>query len=122
MEESKESRVLKDLKTIKDRLFNTAEVICRHQDIFAPNINEKFDTLADNNVDINDIYEFNEIKFCVNNQIIENGVVDVKENKIDISPRNIEKEDLDELDCKVRYNFQIYTILWACELEFEKPQ
>lgn len=100
LEETKESRVLKDLKTIKERLFNTAELICRHQDIFAPNINEKFDTLADNNVDINDIYEFNEIKFCIRKQIVENGVVDVNENKVDISPRNIEKEDLDELDCK----------------------
>ena len=100
LEEAKASRVLKDLKTIKDRLFNTAEVICRHQDIFAPNINEKFDTLAENNVDINDIYEFNEIKFCVRNQIVGNGVVDVKENKVDISPRNIDKEDLEELDCK----------------------
>lgn len=96
----KESRVLKDLKTIKERLFNTAELICRHQDIFAPNINEKFDSLADNNVDINDIYEFNEIKHCVRKQIVENGVVDVNANKVDILPRNIEKEDLDELDCK----------------------
>lgn len=100
LEESKESRVLKDLKTIKERLFHTAELICRHQDIFAPNINEKFDTLAENNVDINDIYEFNEIKFCVRNQIVANGVIDVSENKVDISPRNIEKEDLEELDCK----------------------
>jgi hypothetical protein len=125
LEESKESRVLKDLKTIKERLFNTAELICRNQDIFAPNINEKFDTLADNNVDINgiiftsvnsrflqafsvvfhlstfsDIYEFNEIKFCIRKQIVENGVVDVNKNRVDISPRNIEKEDLEELDCK----------------------
>jgi hypothetical protein len=96
----KESRVLKDLKTIKQRLFNTADLICRHQDIFAPNINEKFDSLADNNVDINDIYEFNEIKHCVRKQIVENGVVDVKVNQIDITPRNIDKEDLDELDCQ----------------------
>lgn len=100
LDEQKESRVLKDLKTIKERLFSTAEVICRHQDIFAPNINEKFDNLADNNVDINDIYEFNEIKHCVREQIVENGVLDVEENKVDIAPRNIEKEDLDELDCK----------------------
>lgn len=100
LDETKESRVLKDLKTIKDRLFDTAELICRHQDIFAPNINEKFDSLAENNVDINDIYEFNEIKHCVKEQIVENGVVDINENRIDISPRNIEKEDLDELDCK----------------------
>lgn len=100
LDESKESRVLKDLKTIKDRLFDTAELICRHQDIFAPNINEKFDNLAENNVDINDIYEFNEIKHCVKKQIVENGVVDINANKVDISPRNIEKEDLDELDCK----------------------
>ncbi|CRK87144.1 CLUMA_CG000953, isoform A [Clunio marinus] len=100
LDESKELRVLKDLKTLKERLFNTAEVICRHQDIFAPNINEKFDNLAENNVDINDIYEFNEIKFCVRKQIVENGVIDINENKVDISPRNIEKEDLEELDCK----------------------
>lgn len=100
LDETKESRVLKDLKTIKERLFNTAELICRHQDIFAPNINEKFDNLKENNVDINDIYEFNEIKFCIKQQIVENGVVDVNENKVDIRPRNIEKEDLDELDCK----------------------
>lgn len=100
LDEQKESRVLKDLKTIKQRLFDTAEVICRHQDIFAPNINEKFDSLADNNVDINDIYEFNEIKHCVKAQIVENGVLDVDANKVDIKPRNIAKEDLDELDCK----------------------
>lgn len=100
LDESKESRVLNDLKTIKERLFDAAELICRHQDIFAPNINEKFDSLADNNVDINDIYEFNEIKHCVKKQIVENGVVDVNENKVDIRPRNIEKEDLDELDCQ----------------------
>lgn len=100
LNESKEARVLKDLKTIKERLFNTAELICRHQDIFAPNINEKFDSLASNNVDINDIYEFNEIKHCVKKQIVENGVVDINENKVDIRPRNIEKEDLEELDCK----------------------
>lgn len=100
LDEQKDSRVLKDLKTIKERLFDTAELICRHQDIFAPNINEKFDSLAENNVDINDIYEFNEIKHCVRKEIVENGVIDVKENKVDISPRNIEKEDLDELDCK----------------------
>lgn len=100
LDESKESRVLKDLKTIKERLFSTAELICRHQDIFAPAINEKFDSLAESNVDINDIYEFNEIKFCVRQQLVENGVVDVNENKVDIQPRNIEKEDLDELDCK----------------------
>lgn len=100
LDESKESRVLKDLKTIKERLFDTAELICQHQDIFAPKINEKFDSLAQNNVDINDIYEFNEIKFCVRQQIVENGVVDVNKNKVDIRPRNIEKEDLDDLDCK----------------------
>lgn len=100
LDESKESRVLKDLKTIKERLFETAELICQHQDIFAPKINEKFDSLAQNNVDINDIYEFNEIKFCVKQQIVDNGVVDVNENKVDIRPRNIEKEDLDDLDCK----------------------
>lgn len=100
LEESKQSRVLKDLKTIKERLFNTAELICRHQDIFAPNINEKFDNLADNNVDINDIYEFQEIKYCTTKEIIANGVVDVYENQVDFQPRNIEKEDLDELDCK----------------------
>lgn len=100
LDDSKESRVLKDLKTIKERLFNAAELICRHQDIFAPNINEKFDSLADNNVDINDIYEFNEIKFCVEKQIVENGVVDVNANKVDIRPRNIDKADLEELDCK----------------------
>lgn len=100
LDDSKASRVLKDLKTIKGRLFDTAELICRHQDIFAPNINEKFDTLKENNVDINDIYEFNEIKHCVMKQIVENGVVDVDANKVDIRPRNIEKEDLDELDCK----------------------
>lgn len=69
-------------------------------EIFAPNINEKFDTLADNDVDINDIYEFNEIKHCVKDQIVKNGVVDVLKNEIDIRPRNIEKEDLDELDCQ----------------------
>lgn len=100
LDESKESRVLKDLKTIKDRLFDTADLICQHQDIFAPNINEKFDNLAENNVDINDIYEFNEIKHCIKKQIVENGVVDINQNKVDISPRNIEKEDLEELDCK----------------------
>lgn len=100
LDEQKETRVLKDLKTIKERLFTTAELICRHQDIFAPNINEKFDNLAENNVDINDIYEFNEIKYCIRQQIVENGVVDVNENKVDVRPRNIEKEDLDELDCK----------------------
>lgn len=96
----KESRVMRDLKTIKERLFSTAELICHHQDIFAPNINEKFDNLADNNVDINDIYEFNEIKHCLKEQIVKNGVVDVMKSRIDISPRNIEAEDLEELDCK----------------------
>lgn len=100
LEDNKKSRVLKDLQTIKERLFNTAELICQHQDIFAPKINEKFDTLAQNNVDINDIYEFNEIKHCVKYQLVNNGVIDINENKVDIRPRNIDKEDLEELDCK----------------------
>lgn len=56
--------------------------------------------MADNNLDVNDIYEFNEIKHCVKDQIMENGVIDVTKNQIDIRPRNIEKEDLDELDCQ----------------------
>lgn len=93
-------KVLKDLKTIKNRYFDTAELICRHQDIFAPNINEKFDNLASNNVDINDIYEFNEIKHCVRNQIVQNDVLVIDENKVDVTPKNIDQEDLDELDCK----------------------
>lgn len=98
--DKKESRVMRDLKTIKERLFGTAELICHHQDIFAPNINEKFDSLAENNVDINDIYEFNEIKHCLRDTIMKNGVVDVVKDRVDISPRNIESEDLEELDCK----------------------
>lgn len=95
-----EVNVLKDLKTIKKRFHETAELICNHQDIFAPNINEKFDNLAMNNVDINDIYEFNEIKHCVQKFIVNNEVVGIDENKVDIQPKNIEQEDLDELDCK----------------------
>ncbi|KAG5684047.1 hypothetical protein PVAND_013298 [Polypedilum vanderplanki] len=98
--DNKEFQVLKDLKTIKKRFFDTAELICRHQDIFAPNINEKFDSLAQNNVDINDIYEFNEIKHCVKKFIVFNDVVKVDENKVDIQPKNIDQEDLDELNCK----------------------
>lgn len=93
-------KVLKDLKTIKNRFFEAAELICRHQDIFAPNINEKFDNLAMNNVDINDIYEFNEIKHCVKDHIVRNNVIVIDEKKVDITPKNIDKEDLDELDCK----------------------
>lgn len=96
----KEFRVLKDLKTIKKRYFETADLICRHQDIFAPNINEKFDNLAMNNVDINDIYEFNEIKHCVRKFIVFNEVIKIDENRVDIQPKNIDQEDLDELDCK----------------------
>ena len=96
----KEFQVLKDLKTIKKRFFETAELVCKHQDIFAPNINEKFDNLAMNNVDINDIYEFNEIKHCVQKFIVNNEVVKIDENKVDIQPKNIDQEDLDELDCK----------------------
>lgn len=96
----KEFQVLKDLKTIKKRFFETAELICKHQDIFAPNINEKFDNLAMNNVDINDIYEFNEIKHCVQKFIVNNEVVKIDENRVDIQPKNIDQEDLDELDCK----------------------
>lgn len=115
-----DARIMRDLNTIKERIFRSAELICQHQgnnqsitydfmkansiyfisEIFAPNINEKFDTLADNDVDINDIYEFNEIKYCVKDQIVKNEVVDVMKNQIDIRPRNIEKEDLDELDCQ----------------------
>jgi hypothetical protein len=98
--DQQEFRVLKDLKTIKKRFFETAELICKHQDIFAPQINEKFDNLALNNVDINDIYEFNEIKHCVKKFIVANEVVQLDENKVDIQPKNIEQEDLDELDCK----------------------
>jgi hypothetical protein len=98
--DDREVKVLKDLKTIKKRFFETAELICRHQDIFAPQINEKFDNLAQNNVDINDIYEFNEIKHCVKKFIVSNEVVKVDENKVDIQPKNIDQEDLDELDCK----------------------
>lgn len=93
-------KVLKDLKTIKNRYFDTAELICNHQDIFAPKINEKFDNLAKNNVDINDIYEFNEIKHCVKDHIVGNGVLKIDENKVDIEPKNIDQDDLDELDCK----------------------
>lgn len=52
LDEVKQSRVLKDLKTIKERMFNTAELICRHQDIFAPKVNEKFDTFTQANLDI----------------------------------------------------------------------
>jgi len=96
----KEFQVLKDLKTIKKRFFETAELVCKHQDIFAPNINEKFDNLAMNNVDINDIYEFNEIKHCVQKFIVNNEIVKIDENKVDIQPKNIDQEDLDELDCK----------------------
>jgi hypothetical protein len=96
----KEIKVLKDLKTIQTRFFDAAELICKHQDIFAPNINEKFDNLAENNVDINDIYEFNEIKHCVKKFIVNNDVVKINENKIDVQPKNIDQEDLDELDCK----------------------
>jgi hypothetical protein len=95
-----ESKVLKDLRTIKKRFFDTAELMCKHQDIFAPNINEKFDNLAKNNVDINDIYEFNEIKHCVRKFIVNNSVVKIDENRVDIKPKNIDQEDLDELDCK----------------------
>lgn len=93
-------KVLKDLKTIKNRYFETAELVCNHQDIFAPKINEKFDNLANNNVDINDIYEFNEIKHCVKGHIVGNDVLTIDENKVDIQPKNIDQEDLDELDCK----------------------
>ncbi|CAG9803768.1 unnamed protein product [Chironomus riparius] len=96
----KEFQVLKDLKTIKKRFFETAELVCKHQDIFAPNINEKFDNLAMNNVDINDIYEFNEIKYCVQKFIVNNEVVKIDQNRVDIEPKNIDQEDLDELDCK----------------------
>lgn len=114
-----EDRIMRDLNTIKERIFRSAELICQHQgnksgffmsshfsnffsisEIFAPNINEKFDTLAENDVDINDIYEFNEIKHCVKDQIIKNEVIDVMKNSIDIRPRNIDKEDLEELDCQ----------------------
>lgn len=93
-------KVLKDLKTIKNRYFDTAELVCNHQDIFAPKINEKFDNLAKNNVDINDIYEFNEIKHCVKDHIVRNDALKIDENKVDIEPKNIDQEDLDELDCK----------------------
>lgn len=99
-DEIKEPKILKELKTIKTRFFSAAEVICNHQDIFAPNINEKFDNLAENNVDINDIYEFNEIKHCVQKQIINNDAIDVRANRVDIKPKNIDQSDLDELDCK----------------------
>lgn len=100
VEKNENTKVLKDLKTIKSRYFETAELICRHQDIFAPNINEKFDNLAKNNVDINDIYEFNEIKHCVKDHIVRNDVLIIDENKVDIKPKNIDQEDLDDLDCK----------------------
>lgn len=100
VENAENFKVLKDLKVIKNRFFEAAELICRHQDIFAPNINEKFDNLAMNNVDINDIYEFNEIKHCVRDHIVRNDVIVIDEKKVDITPKNIDQDDLDELDCK----------------------
>lgn len=100
LDKEKELKVLKDLRTVKKRYFDTAELICKHQDIFAPKINEKFDNLAINNVDINDIYEFNEIKHCVRKFIVNNDVVKIDENRVDVQPKNIDQEDLDELDCK----------------------
>jgi len=98
--DANDKKVLKDLKTIQQRYATAAKLICHHQDIFAPNINEKFENLKNSNVDVNDIYEFNEIKHCVKSHLLANDVINVTTLKVNINARNIDAEDLAELDCK----------------------
>ncbi|CAO1399975.1 unnamed protein product, partial [Diamesa serratosioi] len=91
-------RKLNDLQEIQQRYYIVAKIICNNQHIYAPKINDKFQKLLEKKVDINDIYEFNEIKHCIKKQIVENGVIDVA--NVNISARIVPLEDLQELDCK----------------------